>query len=327
MKKLNYIFALAAIAAVACTKKADVEMPKAIDSFTVSMGEVKNEGDTKTELIWDGEKYNKLVWTAGDKLYVTRASVLGNHGTDFPYATFETSNNQVTEAIFTKAEGSIDIPGTGKYVVMYTSAADYGHVGALLHTTDNDTYCWLSVPVNQSYVENGIGQGVMPMIGRGDSLDDIRLECAGNILRFNLYNSDALTTAIKITRIVLTASDNTLGNIGGIFNVNTTSYPSSGVLYGLYKHPSSSQTVTLDCGAGVTLETTPTPFNIVVTSHRGASGSTDISSTSVSATIYYTVDDGTEQPYGPVTLSKLTGTKRNSLGNIYSFTAKDAAAF
>ena len=92
------------------------------------------------------------------------------------------------------------------------------------------------------------------------------------------------------------------------------------------KTASSSQTVTLNCGLGVQLGATATPFNIVIGAYRGTI-TESIAGTTVSATIYYTVNGGAEKTYGPVVLSNLTPEKRQSFGHIYSFTAKDVSAF
>ena len=328
MKKLYYIFAIAAVAAVACTKNAGVESAEPVDSFTLSMGDVQLDDETKTELILDGGKYNKLVWSAGDKVYVTKKS-LAESVSPLPYAIYETSKDKVVRADFNLAGGDDISAGTGKYLVAYTSPIDYGQYSgeAMVRITSSsgNNYILLSTPVNQTYVANGIGQGVMPMVGVGTTLENVQLHCAGNILRFNLYNSQTASKTIKITKIVLKGDTQYLSFIGGAIAVyvDADGY-SFGDIYGTFSNAQrSSRTVTLNCGTGVQLGATATPFNVVISACVGAGSLIGY----LSATIYYTVNGGAEQTYGPVELTNLPGGKRKSFGHIYSFTAKDVSAF
>ena len=329
MKKVYLLTAVVAIVTVACTKNELPEISSEVQSFTVSMPELNKETDTKTGLVLDGGKYNKLVWKNGDQLYVAYQSSLTGHGTDFIYDTYTTTNDGTTEAVFTKTSGSAT--GSGDYVVVYTGPTDYGKgIGEIFNAQLNQ-YFTVSIPTHQTYVANGIAPLTMPMYAKSASLDDLSFECCGNIVRLNLYNGGS--DVIKVTGITLSTTDpgNTGYNtIGGPFafiisKIDTDTLKEQyGIWSAIGSSDNGSNSITLDCGEGTTLSTdseAPTSFNIVISRyHYNApeAGGTSY----IKATIAYELN-GVAQTAKEVTLTSLIQDKRKELGKIYSFKSKD----
>lgn len=334
MKKICMTMVVAALAAVACSKN---EIPEAVsnhpDSFSVAMTDLQNGDVTKTGLVEDGGKYNKLVWSSGDQLYITTTGELGaKDGTNFTYATYVTSDSGTTEASFSKKAESIEIPGTGNYVVVYTKAIDYGPepdtygvIGKLFNST-LAAYLQASVPVNQNYVANGIEPYAMPMYAYGADLADLHFTLLGNVVRLNLNNTGANT--IKITSITLSTESAAKNDvIAGpfAFTIATqlgTPETAYGIWSGIGTYAKGSNHVTYTCsGDGVELSSTATAFNIVISRFHNADSAAG-GETDIKATINYTVNGEAQTPK-QFTLSSLNQTKRAALGKIYSFNTKD----
>ena len=327
MKKICLMMAVALMAAAACSKNEADRSENNVNSFSVKMVQPVGDADTKTAFVLDNGKYNKLVWSAGDKLYVTRGSEVSHDGTK-RYATYTIDAGGSTEGTFSLTDGEIP-EGSGKYLAFYTAPLDvsggsyYGHVvNAPTH------HLQAAIPSMQTYVENGIQQYGMPMYGVGDDLDHLTFYLLGNVLRFNLYNGGS--DVIKIKSIKLsTATGDANNGIAGSFAFDQSDVNGKNPVdaFGIWATTSVNHMgtceITYSCGSGVALSTdsaNPTVFNTVV-SRRHSGGDSDIT-----ARFTFTVNDGTEQ-YKDVVLTNLTQTKRAALGKIYSFPAKDASTF
>ena len=328
MKKIFIVFSIAALSLVACTKMNDNETPEAVKSFTVSMPDLSNGSDTKTYLTTNAyDKYNKLVWTAGDKLFITRQSHVTGHGNDFNYETYTaaTGGNISSEFNYdSKSYPSYDLAtGSGDYLALYSDKDLQDIHGG------SATYVNLYIPGTQTYVANGIAPYTMPMYGKAANLNDISMKCAGNILRFNFKIKAEETHTYKITKIVLSAGGSTefraIAGRVAIEQARLFDGATNKGFYGTYKYGSSLYEVTLDCGAGVTLTTTATPFNIVFSHHFGAVGES-LAEATLTAQVYYTVDGGAETA-GPVidvaTKLDATTSTRKSTGVIFNFGEKN----
>ena len=323
--------AVAAITAVACSKNEKTESASIHpNSFSVAMADLQNGNETKTGLIEEGGQYNKLVWAAGDQLYITTSGEIGGKGgTSFNYATYVTSDSGTTVANFSKKDGSIEIPGTGDYVAIYSGACDYSVLNGYIFRTATSNYIQAAIPVNQVYVENGIAPNAMPMYAYGDDLNNLNFKLLGNVLRFNLYNGDG-SKVIKIKSIELTAGGSSSHRgIAGAFGIHVTMLdqdPSSntGVWITTASSNQGSDHINYSCGSGITLSTddeNPTAFNVVI------SRTNPTPSDEITARFTYSVNDGADT-YKDIVLTNFDQTKREALGKIYTFTpAKDVASW
>lgn len=314
------IFALTVFSLVACTKINDSNNVPAskIDSFTISMANLSDGKESKTTFIEDGGKYNKLVWQANDQLYVTRTAAIPSHATSFSYATFKTTTGGETTSLFDYVEG--DIPaGEGNYAVAYTGTVDFGACDGRKFNSNNNLYAQVFIPKDQEYVENGIKANTMPMYGFGPSLNNLTLKCAGNVVRLNLYSTAANTHINKIELETVDANTNSF--IAGPFAIDN---PERDLIenFGMWAVASyASNKIEYDCTDSGYLSTsslTPTAFNIVISRHKSGGEK------NITATIYYSIDDGEEKKRVKV-LSNLDQAQRKKLGYIFNFSAKNIA--
>lgn len=330
MKKTFILLAMATVAvAVACSKSETPANESNVKSFTVDIAQLQNGNDTKTAFVLDGGKYNKLVWHDGDKLYVTRQSNADN-GPSAEYATYTIASGGNTTGTFNLTGGAWN--GIGTYVAFYSGpidvseAAYYGQV-----VKANTKHLQAAIPSKQTYVENGIQQYGMPMCGIGPDLEHLTFYLLGNVIRFNLYNGGS--DPIKIKSITLFTSDtgSPSNGIAGAFafvgaeQLAESADPTDA--FGIWAATSinkmASRTINYSCGDGVTLSTNsvePTVFNVVI-SRRNGGGNENIT-----ARFTYTVG-GSPEKTKDIELTNLTQTKRNALGKIYAFPAKDASTF
>ena len=307
------------VVSAACSKTEAPKSTNEVKTISVKMAELQNDDETKTELAPLDGIYKKLVWSATDKIYVsTTGEITAKGGQSFTYSTYTLySGSGTTEATFT----GLSPAGTGKYVAVYTGACDYDVLNEVILFTKNDTYFQAAIPVNQTYVENGIAQYAMPMYACGADLDNLSFKLMGNVLRFNLYNGDG-GKVIKIKSIKLTAGgemksrgiagpfaievaelESGIDNVFGIWNVNGTS-------------AKGSDHVNYSCGDGVLLSTDPgkpTAFNVVISRTRPTNEEP------ITARFTYNVDGGADT-YKDIVLTNLNQTKRLALGKIYTFT-------
>lgn len=318
MKKFYFIAAIIAIATVACSKNEQPGQDSAnqIKSFTMSMPDMQKGTETKTGLILDAGKYNKLVWKENDRVYVSTPAAFSSHGHDGPYNYYETTANDVTIAGFSYAgNAGGDVADDTNYFVTYGASprsSSGGHIK-------------LVVPGTQSYVENGIASNTMPMFGYGSDLNNMGMKCYANILRLNLYASEG---GVKVTKIELTPTEvhdywySIAGSMAIAIGTYASAYadPTSTSLWSV-KGGDALNKVTYNCGSGVALASDAehaTAFNIVFSRHLS-----DKDANFIRATITYVKGSDPTIYTRTKVLSNLTKDKRHELGKIYTFGAKN----
>ena len=314
MKKIAVI-ALAFIAVAACNKNAlpETSTPK---SFTLQMPQLTpGDKETKTELILNGEsQMNQLAWSSGDKLFVTtKEDILANNPRNMTLATYKTVEDKVVNATFTQ-EGETAIPAGSTYIVFYqglnTTSGIKAHV----------SFAALDIPTTQTYVENGIAKGTMPVYGHGTDLKALNMECPANIIRMKLY--DGSDSNITVRSIVLSKPHSTSSSIAGRFAISKEKLEdlSANNMWDCYDNSSSgTHSMTYDCSESGYLGTTAGTakvFNMVISGYHG-------NTSYVTATITYT--KGTDPTIYTRTkeLTSLTPAKQVDYGHIYTFPAKD----
>lgn len=327
MKKTLYvIIAFASVLAVSCVKDniADSDKSGLPTSFTVSMPSLDNGVETKTGLIKDVyEKYNKLVWTSGNTIYVTTEEELRDNGSSFDYARYSTTGSGSTATFIYQSETGSITEGTN-YVAIYTQDEDHGPRG-----TGSNGYYRAYIPTEQHYVANGIDNGVMPMQAYGN-LEELNFNCLGNIIRLNLKNTGG--SIIRISRIDLnSAGDGLRDAISGNFALRVAEgYPGKAprYQYGLYKTSAgqSRKYINYYIDTPVTLGPTATAFNIVFSRYHGQTDDDFDKSMNITATIYYTVNGGSVQTKD-LPLTGLNLDRIKELGKIYTFKEKDTSSW
>ncbi len=165
-------------------------------------------------------------------------------------------------------DDEIAIFGEGKQTFTYasrgakkTEASFKGHLpagdalSAIYPASLATAYDQITLPHTQTYVENGIANGAMPMSAIISNYTD-------KIAMANLCGvaTIKLTGTATVKQITLSSRNDSYPNISGVATIlNDKVAPSLSVA-----DSNSSKSVTLDCGNGVTLSSTPTSFNIVV---------------------------------------------------------------
>lgn len=310
MKKVYFILASTlVVAAVSCSKNEQPgEKTNQIDSFTLGMPKIQDGDGTKTE--FTGANFNDLVWSDGDVISITTAESIPTSCNAVQRAEYVTHDAGSTTASFSLSSGSI--PEGSTYILSYSE--NNGNL------TGVSGFLKVKIPENQTYVENGIAKNTMPMYGYGTDLHNIQMKCLANVIRLNLYAEEG---DVKVTKIELSTTNNVTGGICGPFaiaykkrtNVTKTNC-------GMWDAAGNSGKAkcTLNCSPAVSLGTTSgaaKAFNIVIS--RNYSETTN----DITATIYYV--KGTDPTVYTRTklLSSFTHEKRQELGKIYTFSAKD----
>ncbi len=185
-----------------------------------------------------------VLWNAGDQIVVRN----GNGAT----ATYRlTAGENTTEGTFLSSEDDNDF-----FQPTYTAV--YPATG---NSITGEGTATITLPATQSYAANSFANGAMPMMTVSDDQTLAFKNMLGGIC-FPM-TGDNLT----VTRLVLT-SNNTADHLSGVFAADynngqpTLSYTSGG-----------TNSITLDCGAGVTLDaTTATDFTIMLPAGSLANG-------------------------------------------------------
>lgn len=234
--KNNILFTAIAIAVMllgSCSKTS-VETGTVTEKATLSAS--IEDVDTKTTL--DGVEVR---WSENDKLALYSDSDL----TKKEYTL--TSGIGEKKATFTG-----DLIGGTKFIAIYPSKS------AVFES--NIPAIRINTPHNQTYVENGIADDLLPMVATGTSLDKMNFTYVGGILRIKLFAQ----TSKKIKSILF--SPNNINNISGTVRYSYCfTADKNWATLGNYGAAPSENNITLNCGS-VALSTdknNPTVFNIV----------------------------------------------------------------
>lgn len=229
--KIMTLCTVAALALASCKKdnKPQGNVPE--NGFLASIESNQGNG-SRTHLVG-----SDVLWNAGDQIVVRN----GNGAT----ATYRlTSGENTTEGTFLSSEDDNDF-FQPTYTAIYPAA-----VG---NTITGEGAATFTLPATQTYLANSFANGAMPMMAVSDE-QTLEFKNALGGICFPMVG-DGLT----VTRLVLTSNSAT-DHLSGVFAADynngqpTLTYTSGG-----------ANSITLDCGAGVTLDaTTATDFTIMV---------------------------------------------------------------
>ena len=187
-----------------------------------------------------------VLWNAGDQIVVRNGS-----GATATYRL--TAGENTTEGTFLSSEDDNDF-----FQLTYTAV--YPATG---NSITGEGAATITLPATQSYVANSFANGAMPMMAVSDDQTLAFKNMLGGIC-FPMTGN-----GLTVTRLVLT-SNSASDHLSGVFSADynngqpTLTYTSGG-----------ANSITLDCGAGVTLDaTTATDFTIMVPAGTLANGFT-----------------------------------------------------
>ncbi len=239
MKNILFSLAVAALAFAACQKE---------DSAPVSNDTVKtvntivciSDADTKTSLNNKADGSYSVTWSAGDAVAVTTAGASENGPVLTTFALTDGADTPL--GVFT-SDTEIAAPAEGNY---YTAVYPAG----LVNTTA-DKYIEVKFPQTQEYVENGITDGIIPMLGLSKDPSQINFSYGCGVIRLNLTGS----SDVKINKIEVTTDVSSTGTL--LVKASTSRIP-----YAYWGKDATKYVTTTYNVPDVALSSTPTQFNI-----------------------------------------------------------------
>ena len=231
---------LAALAITGCQAELEVITQEPSKVFTAIVDEDLNS-ETKTSL--DGE--GNVLWKREDQVSIFAGSTVNEQ-----YQVTDDSDGK-TAATLNKIGGFVAGGEIDKNVAFYpyASAAEIAKSGSKYIISK------IVLPATQTYAAGSFGNGAFPMATVTSSTEDMNLKFKNVLGGLKLQLKGTAT----ITSITVTGNNNEI--LCGDAKVTTT----YGGVPSISLSDASAKTVTLDCGAGVTLDSeTATPFIIAL---------------------------------------------------------------
>ena len=230
MKRTMIFAALAAIALTACEQKLELPEeylnPGGQESSGLVFDATTESPETKTALEKDGDDYN-VAWRDGDRITIVDAE---------SHAGVYTTTSTTTQGTFTY------VPESGSEAVAAPYKAWYP---ASIYNNGAP-----ELPATQEYVEGNIAGS--PMFA-GSATTSLSFKNLAGILCLNLSTG---MSDITVGSISLSAEQPMSGPITNVASLSSDTPVAATV--------SGSAGVTLDCGAGVAINSTPKPFYFAV---------------------------------------------------------------
>ena len=252
MKKVFIISLMAALTITGCQAEQDVISQDSSKVFTAIVDDAFCEG---TKTFMDGS--GNVLWKSGDQVSLFAGSTINEC-----YQVSDASDGK-TAATLNKAGGSGFVAGgeIDNNVAFYP----YASTAELTKNGSNYVISKIVLPATQNYAVGSFGNGAFPMAAVTSSTEDMNLKFKNVLGGLKLQLKGTAT----ITSISLTGNNNEILCGNAEVTVANGSTPSINMTDG------SAKTVTLDCGAGVTLDAeTATPFIIALPPMTMTSGFT-----------------------------------------------------
>ena len=250
MKKVFVYSILAALAITGCQTEQEVLLPEDIDESEVVIQDAKVftaiieddfSGATKTSLDGSGN----VLWKLGDQVSVFPASTVNEQ-------------HQVTDASDGKTSAELNkISGSGSGSALDNNVAfyPYASTASIAKSAGNYIISDIELPATQNYAAGSFGNGAFPMAAVTTSTEDTNLKFKNVLGGLKLQLKGTAT----IASITVTGNNNEILYGDAEVTVANGSAPSISL------SDASSKTVTLDCGAGVALDSeTATAFIIAL---------------------------------------------------------------
>ena len=239
--KIAFVYGLlAALAITGCQAELEVITQEPSKVFTAIVDEDLNS-ETKTSL--DGE--GNVLWKRGDHVSIFAGSTVNEQ-----YQVTDDSDGK-TAATLNKIGGFVAGGEIDKNVAFYP----YASTAEIAKSGSNYVISGVEFPATQTYAAGSFGNGTFPMATVTSSTEDMNLKFKNVLGGLKLQLKGTAT----ITSITVKGNNNEI--LCGDAEVTTT----YGGVPSISLSDASAKTVTLDCGAGVTLDSeTATPFIIAL---------------------------------------------------------------
>lgn len=247
MKKVFVYSLLAVLALTSCQAEMEELNPENNDNiqakvFTATIDD-GFKGETKTSLNGEGN----VLWKQYDQVSIFSGSTLNEH-----YQVSDASDGKTTATLIKIPEGGY-VAGTeiGNNVAFYP----YASSAELANSGSNYVISEIELPATQTYAAGSFGNGAFPMAAVTSSTEDMNLKFKNVLGGLKLQLKGTAT----ITSITVRGNNNEI--LCGDAEVTTT----YGGVPSITLSDASAKAVTLDCGAGVALNSeTATPFIIAL---------------------------------------------------------------
>ena len=250
MKKVFVYSILAALAITGCQTEQEVLLPENNDESEVVIQDAKVftaiidddfSGTTKTSLDGSGN----VLWKLGDQVSVFPASTVNEQ-----HQVTDASDGK-TSAELNKISGS----GSGSALDNNVSFYPYASTATIAKSAGNYVISNIELPATQNYAAGSFGNGAFPMAAVTASTEDMNLKFKNVLGGLKLQLKGTAT----ITSITVTGNNNEILCGDAELTVANGSAPSISL------SDASAKTVTLNCGAGVALDSeTATAFIIAL---------------------------------------------------------------
>lgn len=200
-------------------------------------------GETKTSLNSTGN----VLWKMYDQVSIFEGSTINEH-----YQVSDDSDGK-TSAILVKIPAGVFVAGTD----LDHNVAFYPYASSVAIAKDESNYVisGVDLPSTQNYVADSFGNGAFPMAAVTTSIEDMNLKFKNVLGGLKLQLKGTAT----IASITVTGNNNEI--LYGVAEVTVA----NGSAPSISLSDVSAKTVTLDCGAGVTLDSeTATAFIIAL---------------------------------------------------------------
>lgn len=226
---------------------------------------------TKTQLSQDDEgQVRKVLWSKGDRILIS-----GSYD-----KIFYTENDGTASATFYPEDG-IDFMDLSTGVI-----AAYPADGIYMSGPDAEKEIYLTIPNVQQYAEGTFADNTMPMVSDVAYDTELSFSNAAGVLKL-LLSTDAVN--VKVSSILIQANEMIASETGGdlcYIPANREYNFDPDYTYG-------TNTVKLDCGEGVHIDSNGTPFYIVVP-HQTYTGLTITVNTTEGEKQMFTLKEGKE---------------------------------
>ena len=250
MKKTFVYSLLAILALTGCQSK---ELDSLNDEPEVILNEdskvftavIDDDFNAETKTSLDGE--GNVLWKRGDQVSIFAGSTINEQ-----YQVSDASDGK-TAASLNKVSGGGFVAGTeiDNNVAFYR----YASTAEIAKSGSNYVISGVEFPATQTYAAGSFGNGTFPMATVTSSTEDMNLKFKNVLGGLKLQLKGTAT----ITSITVTGNNNEI--LCGDAEVTTT----YGGVPSIVLSDASAKTVTLNCGAGVTLDSeTATPFIIAL---------------------------------------------------------------
>lgn len=232
-------------ALVSCTQAGIQEsLPSQEKESPRIIATISNGSPTKTSLSPDDEGTTRAVlWTQGDRIVVASADAPAGY-------VFATEADGEMSAEFAPEEEGVSIDYSKGILAAYPAGK------ATMDGADEENSIALKIPAEQKYTADSFEEGAMPMVSGVSFDENLKFKNAAGILRL-LMHTDYI--GVKVSSIEVKA-DQILASgeedAGLSYSPSTLEYD--------FDASAGVNTLTVDCGEGVHIDSDGTPFHLVV---------------------------------------------------------------